>query len=41
MTAKYFLDTNIIVYAFDNQDIHKQHVARKYMAYLKIREDEC
>jgi len=38
MTAEYFLDTNIIVYAFDNQDVRKRDIARKYMAYLS--EDE-
>ena len=34
MTAKYFLDTNVLVYAFDRNDARKQHIAKDYLQRL-------
>lgn len=34
MTDKYFLDTNILVYAFDKKDVRKQNIAKRYLDCL-------
>lgn len=34
MTVNYFLDTNVLVYAFDNRDRAKQAIAKQYLDNL-------
>ncbi len=34
MSDKYFLDTNVLVYAFDKEDAGKQAIARQYLNYI-------
>jgi predicted nucleic acid-binding protein len=34
MSDKYFLDTDILVYAFDKEDIQKQRIAKHYLDCL-------
>jgi predicted nucleic acid-binding protein len=38
MNAKYFLDTNLLVYAFDQKESQKQAIARRYLNALFTQE---
>lgn len=38
MNAKYFLDTNLLVYAFDQKELQKQAIAKRYLNALFTQE---
>ena len=40
MIDKYFFDTNIVVYAFDKHETHKQHIAKQYLNRL-FTDENC
>ena len=35
MKDRYFIDTNILVYSFDNENSHKRNIALKLISVLK------